>query len=298
MNFSLAVFLVVSPGEERIAEEGLHRALALVPEEYTTSVYVFDNTGKSNLIDRLSSREEIAVITVPEAPRPYTEIGKTVFWCFGNLAKRSFDLLIKLDPDTVVLSREFFEDLASLSQSEQADFIAPHAVYRARGDNMKRWMRLLVDCLPVGLSREPATHRYGKAGKLRIGMTWHARATFWGLMKLKWPYAQPTGGGYAIGKGILGLMDKNGYLVPAGKNGLEWNDDVLLPILIKMLGGKVIDIRKTRFVEGWKYMHGARYFTIEDLNDENLRAIHPLKDTEADWTIRSAIPCVTLKHHV
>lgn len=298
MTISLAVVLVVSPGEERIADEGLRRALALVPEGYTAFACVFNNTGKADLFGDLSRLVAITVVDVPNAPRPYNEIGKTVFWCFGKMATRSFDLLIKLDPDTVVLSPQFFEDLVYLHESEYGDFIAPHAIYRTRGDNSKRWLRLLMDCLPIGISRGPAEHRYGKARHLRIGLTWHARGTFLGLIKLRWPYAQPTGGGYAIGKSILDRMHAKGYLDPTGKNGLEWNDDVLMPILINMLGGKVIDVRKTRYAKGWKFMHGARYFTLEDLNNDNLRAIHPLKDAADDWTIRSAIPGVTLKNHV
>ena len=63
-----------------------------------------------------------------------------------------------------------------------------------------------------------------------------------------------------------------------------------MPIVVRALGGKVVDIRQTRFAEGWKHMHGARYFTAEDLKEAGLRAVHPLKDTKADQKIRQAVP--------
>lgn len=297
MKCSLALFIIISPGEERIAKEGLQRALALVPENYSIHSFIFNNTGNYNLFEGISGGDSVKVTNVPKAPRPYNEIGKTVFWCLEQMADEPFDLLVKLDPDTVVLNPRFFEDLVSLHELEGADFAAPHAIYRARGDNVKRWLRLLIDCLPVGISRGPAADRYGKAGKIRVGRTWHARSTFLGLVKCRWPYAQPTGGGYTIGRKMLNLMHERGFLHPIGKNGLEWNDDVIIPILVRALGGKVVDIRKTRFEEGWKFMHGARYFTVEDINN-NLRAVHPLKETEEDWSIRSAIPGKFSKSHV
>jgi hypothetical protein len=78
----------------------------------------------------------------------------------------------------------------------------------------------------------------------------------------------------------------SGRLAISGSDGLEWNDDILLPLLIRALGGKIVDVGSTAAAKGWRWMHGSRYL----LQQPGIRAAHPLKDTP--HTLRSSSCCL------
>lgn len=290
----LAICMIVSSGEEDISRDCLSRISRLIPDEYKYDLHIGNNTGRELCPGEWNLPANTSWINIPGAPRPYFEIGRTIFLFLDQLHPQSFDLLLKIDPDTVILSPDYFHDLVKIHEESQADFIAPHAIYRVRGDNLKRWLRLLGDCLPVGLSRTEGGNRFGLGRKMRWKTTWHGKFTLSALCRGRWPYAQPTGGGYVLSASVLSTVKAKGLLAAKGAIGLEWNDDILMPIAVRSIGGTVVDIRQTRFAEGWKYMHGARYFTREDLQEPGLRAVHPLKDAHLDREIRQLIednPC-------
>jgi hypothetical protein len=89
---------------------------------------------------------------------------------------------------------------------------------------------------------------------------------------------------------MLARLAASGRLVTSGSDGLEWNDDILLPLLVRALGGKIVDVRSTAAANGWRWMHGARYFEAQDLHQPGVRAAHPLKNTPSDLTIRQLLP--------
>ena len=283
----IAVVMVVSPGESQIALDSLLRAAALAPAN--TEFFLADNTGDPAALVSLATQSvrPLTILQLPGAPRPYFEIGRTVFGVLSQVAPFAPDIVIKIDPDTVVLSPLFFLDLMKLARD--ADLVAAHAAPRGLGNNFRRLFRLLLDVLPVGLARTGATHRYGSFGRLRVGAAWHWRGTLGALVRLRVPQAQPSGGGYALSGRMLTRLAAKGWFTAKGNNGLEWNDDILLPLAVRALGGTVLDLRRTAMAEGWRWMHGSRYFEAEDLRQPGLRAVHPLKNSSQDVAIRQSL---------
>ena len=71
----LAVCMVVSPGEERIAGDCLSRIASLMPDDIQYGLVMGNNTGQA--LDRLwqDRFKTLTCIDIPGAPRPYFEIG-------------------------------------------------------------------------------------------------------------------------------------------------------------------------------------------------------------------------------
>src|SRR5262245_19458433 len=103
--------MVVSPGEEGIALDSLMRAASLSPVD--TVFFLADNTGDPARVAGFPSKlpRPLLILQVSGAPRPYFEIGRTVFSLLSHVALFAPGLVIKIDPDTVVLSTLFFLDL-------------------------------------------------------------------------------------------------------------------------------------------------------------------------------------------
>ena len=173
--------------------------------------------------------------------------------------------------------------------AREADFVAAHTVYRSLGGNFRCLARLALDVLPLGLARSGSSNRYGGDIRLRFGPAWHWRGTLGALIRLRAQHAQPSGGGYGLSGRMLTRLAEVGWLTAEGANGLEWNDDTLLPLAIAALGGRVADLRRTTAAAGWRWMHGSRYFEAKDVREPGLRAVHPLKNTPADLAIRESL---------
>ena len=287
---SIGLLMIVSPGEEAIAADSLQRIARLLPGDADTFLTLVDNTGQglAAVLDAWPGKQRI--LRLGDVTRPYFEIGRTVFESLHSICNKPRDLLVKVDPDTVVLSEAFFTDLLSLHSGERADFIAPMAVYQTVRHNTKRWFRQLADALPAGWSRTHGDQRFGSGRRFRSSPAWHARAMRLAIRKGIFTYPQPTGGGYALSGRILPVLKEAGMLRTRGHNGLEWNDDILLPTCVRAVGGRVVDIRQSPFARGWRWMHGDRYFGENDLAEPGLRALHPLKESEEDWALRRQIP--------
>ena len=284
----VAIVMVVSPGEAEIALDSLSRAALLSPGD--TTFFLADNTGDLTTIAAFPSQlaRPLVILPVQGAPRPYFEIGRTVFSLLSRVAPFAPELVIKIDPDTVVLSPLFFIDLMELVR--QADFAAAQITCQGFGNNFRRLFRLMLDVLPIGITRTEANTRYGAISRLRLGRAWHWRGTLTALIRWRAPRAYPSGGAYGLSGRMLARLGASGRLVTSGSDGLEWNDDILLPLLIRALGGKIVDVRSTAAANGWRWMHGSRYFEAEDLHQPGVRAAHPLKNTPSDLTIRQLLP--------
>jgi hypothetical protein len=130
----VAVVMVVSPGEAGIVLDSLTRAALLSPGDTT---FLADNTGDLATIAAFPSQlaRPLVILPVQGAPRPYFEIGRTVFSLLSRVAPFAPELVIKIDPDTVVLSPLFFIDLMDLVRG--ADFAAAQITCRGFGDNFR-----------------------------------------------------------------------------------------------------------------------------------------------------------------
>lgn len=281
--------MVVSTGEESLALDSLARARAWLPDGWPSPALVIaDNTVDGFLPADQASWSGVIIHRVPDAPRPYYQIARTVAGALHAAAKVDGELVIKIDPDTAVCTKHFFNDLDRLHQEARGEFYSWMTRYNRRA-NSARLLRLLADCLPVGWSRSSGGDRYGKRLTLRIGPAWHACVTAGAMVRGRLPLDQPSGGGYAVSRAWLLSTVFRRWATAAGPNGLEWNDDTLLPIAVAASGGRIVDVRSTDARDGWRWMHGSRYFGSEEATSPGLRALHPLKDNPADWAVRRSL---------
>jgi hypothetical protein len=286
---SIGILIVISPGESELAGDSIRRVLA--HSAALCDVFVVNNSG---LVDADQWWHDLGIashrlnVIVPRGclPRPYFEIARTIFAALHEITPVAPDLIFKLDPDTLVLSRAFFTDILELHLETGADFYACHARAAAR-DHLRRLLRISIDLCPIGLYRSAGGDRYGKTLKLRTNGVWYANLKLRAVRRM-----QPSGGFYALRGGFLRTLALHGMLTTDGMNGLEWNDDTLLPIAVQSAGGLICDVRETRFASGWRWMHGSPYFTEEQALATDIRAVHPSKFDEAGKTLRRRLDSV------
>jgi hypothetical protein len=284
---ALGVLMVVSPGEGTLAADSLRRAIACAPSP--PQVYVVNNTGEEAMSWLASpglSGARLQVLTPDEpAPRPYFEIGRTVFGALARIATAAPAWLFKIDPDTLVCAPDFFSDVEELQAMHHPDFVAC-LVTAASQDHWKRMFRIASDFSPIGATRTAGGRdRYGSALRPRLGRVWYSRLQFRALDR-----TQPSGGFYAIRGEFLARLAAQNLLANRGANGLEWNDDTLLSLAVRTAGGRICDVRASRFAHGWQWMHGSRYFTNEQARTPGMRALHPVKFDADGRALRAALP--------
>jgi|GEM_PF-5298804 len=286
----IALLMVVSPGEHALAADSLARARACLPEGWPApDLVVVNNTG--NAFPPIADGwAQTRIVTPPDSPRPYFEIARTIALGLLEAAALSVELVFKIDPDTVVTAPGFFTDIAGLHRDAANDFYSWFIRYPGVRANFHRWLRLCLDSLPLGLARTGGGDRYGQRLRLRAGSAWHARSTRRALFTGRLTRAQPSGGGYVVRADWLRTEAFHRWATAAGPNGLEWNDDTLLPVAVRAAGGRVVDLRERADLRaGWRWMHGSRYFTREQALEPGLRALHPLKDNPEDQVVRRAL---------
>ncbi len=288
-NVTLGLLMVVSPGESELGAESLSRALKCTPAG--CRVFLVNNGAlpdPQRWWTALGCPEHtIQVITPPAAPQAYFEIGRTVFSALREIAGSAPDILFKIDPDTLVVSPEFFSDIVTLHSEKNAGFYACHAS-SSRQNQFQRCVRLLADLIPVGVGRQPGMTRYGRGLRPRFRPAWYWRAGVAALRRARLCSSlQPSGGFYALPGSTIVDLAARGYLHTQGATGLEWNDDTLLPIAVRAAGGRIYDIRSSRFAPGWRWLHGSRYFSNEQAAEPGLRALHPVKLDAQDRALRN-----------
>lgn len=286
------ILMVVSPGENELAADSLRRALRHAPG--SCDVFLVNNSGLADPTTwwpGVGDGHRLRVLSLtPSGPRPYFEIARTIFSALQQIAPTPPDLLFKIDPDTLVLDPGFFRDIAKLDAAHGADFYACHAPSHGP-DQRRRKFRLLADLVPAGVGRRQGRNRYGRSLAPRLGRVW-----CWRVLKAARshhgslaPSTQPSGGFYALRGSMLRTLADRGLLATDGANGLEWNDDTLLPLAVRAANGAICDVRQSTFASHWGWMHGSRYFTDEQALVPGLRALHPVKWDEAGRRLRARL---------
>lgn len=281
--------MVVSPGEERLAADSLTAARRAAERgRHALALTIIDNrpAGSPAILE-----SPHATLPARAAPRPYFEIARTIFAALFHLEAAPDDWIVKIDPDTRVLSPLFFSDVATVGAAHNADVLACLSPRVSLSAHLRLYLRLRLDARTPGFSRVQGDNRYGRATRWRRQRAWHADFLSRAFHAGRVPRRYPSGGFYALSGRMLARLKAAGWLNAAGANGLEWNDDTLLPLAVRALGGAATDLRTTPVAPHWRWMHGQRYFSDEDALIPDLRALHPLKDNPQDWMLRKKLPC-------
>lgn len=280
----LLLLMVISPGELTLALHSLQRArdlLSRLPASLDLAV-VWNQADEPPPELRESAQHLIR----PPEPAPYVGIGKLIFWSLTQIPNPSgYTWVVKIDPDTLVCNADFGYDLLRIHEENDASMVA----HFTTGQSASRNLRMKLDALPFGLSRDAADGRtYGRR-RLRLQPCWYSP-----LARRAWQRGHdaartPAGGFYALRGETVAALQTSGWCQFEAPYGTEWNDDAILPMLLTALKQSMYDLATSPMAEGWRHMHGSRYFDEQVAQDASIRAVHPLKDTPEDWAIREAI---------
>lgn len=281
--------MMVSPGEPDIAADSLLRLLE-APEEVMPVITVLLNGVRDDWLApvRAVGRGRIRAVPMAAQAEPYVHFGRNLLASLPDVPAKTGDLIVKVDPDSVVRGARYADDLLTLHAEVGADLYYFGECYKT-ADDLRRTLRVLADQLPVGLARIPPAAG-ARRFRLRTRRPWHARLTLPACLRLQLARSQPAGGFHALSGRMRDRLAEALRQIPGGENGLEWNDDTLLPITVRGNGGKVCDLRDTALADRWRWARGSRYFQLSDALGDAWSILHPLKNRPDDQALRKALP--------
>lgn len=281
--------MMVSPGEQGIAADSILRLLEAPASQLPVVTVLLNGVDAEWLAPVLAvDRNRVRAVHMSDRPEPYVHFGRNLLRHMPGVPATSADLIVKVDPDSVVRGARYTADLLALHAETDADLYYYGERYKT-SDDLRRTLRVLLDQLPVGLARAwPASP--GKRFRLRTRRPWHARMTLPACRRLRLDRSQPAGGFHALSGRMRDKLAESLALIPGAENGLEWNDDTLLPMAVRGQGGKVCDLRDTPLAPRWRWARGSRYFQLPEALDDEWSILHPLKNRPEDLALREALP--------
>lgn len=281
--------MMVSPGETGIAVDSILRLLEAPAARLPIVTVLLNGVDDTWLAPvRAVTERRLRFVPMSARPEPYVHFGRNLLAHLPDVPAGAGDLIVKVDPDSVVRGERYADDLLALHSTQNADLYLYGENYR-RGDDLRRTLRVMLDQLPVGLARNPPASGSPRF-QLRTRRPWHSRLTLPACLRLRLPRAQPAGGFHALSGRMRDVLIEALRAIPGGENGLEWNDDTLLPIAVRAHGGTICDLRDTPLSSRWRLARGSRYFELPDALGDGWSILHPLKNRPNDLTIRRALP--------
>lgn len=281
--------MMVSPGEPDIAADSLLRLLEAPPALLPVVTVLLNGVDDDWLAPvRAVGGGRVRAVAMASQAEPYVHFGRNLLANMPGVPAGSGDLIVKVDPDSVVRGERYVNDLLTLHAEVDADLYYFGERYKT-SDDLRRTLRVLVDQLPVGLTRvRPAAG--ARRFRLRTRRPWHARLTLPACWRWRLDRSQPAGGFHALSGRMRDRLADSLARIPGAENGLEWNDDTLLPIAVRGHGGKVCDLRETPLASRWRWARGSRYFQLPEALSNEWSILHPLKNRPEDLALCAALP--------
>ena len=284
-NTALAFAMCIGPGEAEMAIDNLDAIRQLYPDAVA---WVRDDmtddgtwekvsgwiakTGSNTLLSRNPSRFG------------YHGIMRTFGHLLLEVAPSRPDMLIKIDPDTVLirggLDRIFQDRFAQNGPGMSGSYqISPTG---ARRKFRNHAAMVLLDLLPVGPKK--------KLCRMRWGPTSYATFILKALTHGYRPGEHVQGGLYAIHGFTLQKLLNSGFLeaIAFGRSGMVWTEDVMLGMGTKAVGDRLSSLNEN-LLHAPSHIQAFRPLNISDdrLRDPCLLAVHPVK--REDHLLRSTL---------
>lgn len=269
--------MVVGPGEAEMAIHNVEAIAVLYPE---AEVWLRDDATTDGTWERLSSELSNCVqvhLTRNSQPLGYYRLPQTCCQLLSEIAKSKPDLVIKIDPDTVLMR----SGLVDLFRNRFAAYgngicgsyrVSPSGTPR---DFKRHAIMMFFDLLPIGPQKK-APFRWRPVG--------HFRYLVRALPKGYQLGENVQGGLYAVDGGTLQCLSDSGFFsaIVTGQRGRVWAEDVLLTLGVKAVGGKISPLNE-HVHEAPTHIQAFCPLTIseERLSDPALLAVHPVKASQA-----------------
>ncbi len=279
----IAFAMAVGPGESEMALDNIHAIRTLYPD---ATIWLRDDATQDGTWETLVSAvgtDANTVLTRNAHPKGYHWLGQTCAQLLERIAPSKPDLLIKIDPDTVLIR----PGLADLFQERFAAYgngicgsyrINPLGVPR---DYSYHARMMMLDLLPIGPQRD-APFRWRPVGYFR-----HILKALLNGYKLG---ENVLGGLYAIDGATLQKLATSGFLraIGHGQRGMVWSEDVLISLGVKAVGARISPMNES-LTDAPTHILAVRPLQIsqERLRSPVLLAVHPVKRDDVD--LRSAL---------
>ena len=280
---TLAFAMTIGPGEAEMAIDNLEAIEALYPDAVT---WVRDDRTSDGTWERLqgwSAGKRVALSRNAQR-NGFHGLAKTVAELLMEVAAAEPELVIKIDPDTILLRRGL-DQLFRERFSKYGKGICGSYRVSASGARRKfhnHGAQVVLDMLPIGPKKRQRTLRVGPVGYFGYLMQALARGYR--------PGEHVQGGLYAIEGSILERLATSGYLnsLVAGRSGMVYAEDVLLTLGVKAVGGTISSANESA-AGAPTHIQASRPLQLshDRLHDARLLAVHPVKGV--DSALRSVL---------
>jgi hypothetical protein len=277
----IAVLMVVCEGEFGIACDALNSVAAACANNECVA-YIVDDASASLVGERVLETVKRTRGVSGQCLRLRRSLGfhgmaERLFFGLKQIADHGtrFDLIVKLDPDTLVVRRDFGQFLAE-------NCAGPRGLSGEMHEMLPRLkLSFLLDQLPFGFRRKSTGGVMQHGGELsRFAPVWWSdigRKAIGGGFRFRYV----PGCFFVLGGETLRTLDRSGYLARSqARHGLLFNDDLILTACVYALRHPVID-----FSQKSPHWGSSMFMPEETPLDTVLRhapyVVHPLKNNAA-----------------
>ncbi len=280
---TLAFAMTVGPGEAEMAVDNLESIEALYPEAGT---WVRDDRTSDGTWEKLQAWSAGKRISLSRNAQSngFHGLSRTVAELLTEVAAAESKLVIKIDPDTILLRRGL-DQLFRERFSRYGNGICGSYRISASGARRKfhnHGAQVVLDMLPIGPKKRQRA--------LRVGPVGYSRYLMQALSRGYIPGEHVQGGLYAIEGSILKRLATSGFLnsLVAGRSGMVYAEDVLLTLGVKAVGGTISSVNES-VDDAPTHIQAFRPLQLSQnrLHDTRLLAVHPVKGV--DDALRSVL---------
>jgi hypothetical protein len=284
-SMTLAFAMCIGPGEAEMAIDNLDAIRQLYPDAV---VWVRDDRTDDGTWEEVSGWVTKTGSNTLLSRNPscfgYHGIMRTFGHLLLEVAPARPDLLIKIDPDTVLIRRgldRIFQDRFARNGPGMS------GTYRISATGAKRRFRnhaamVMLDLLPIGPKK--------KLRRMRWGPTSYSPFILKALMRGYRPGEHVQGGLFAIHGSTLQKLLNSGFLeaIAFGRSGMVWTEDVMLAVGTKAVGDTLSSLNEG-LLHPSSHIQAARplNISVDRLHDSCLLAVHPVK--RVDHSLRSTL---------
>ena len=284
----IAFAMVMGPGQAEMVIDNIEAICSLYPGSKTWIRNDHTTDGSWEQVQEWSRGKPVR-LSRNRSRYGYYRLAQTYGELLLEIADAKPDLLIKIDPDTVLIRSGLIELFQERFTQHGPGICGSH---RTSPDGMPRSFRhhaLLValDTMPVGPKKKVRTLRWKPVGYFP-----HI------LKALRRGYRigeNVQGGLYAVDGRTLQELSGSGFLkaMAFGRHGMVWADDVLITLGVRSVGGVISPLNAADGVAS-THIQSVRplYIKDEHLFGPQLLAVHPIKSEDA--ALRSALRAIRL----
>jgi hypothetical protein len=287
----IAVLLTVCEGEYEIARYACMSVLRSTPG-HTCWFQIVDDGSPSQvghrLLDQLRDSDAEGHVHRLGFSLGFRGCAQRTCEGLNQIARsgRSFDIVLKLDPDTLIIGGQ------QLGQFLDQYCCNPAEMWGSLHTMRKRDRVLFAaDFLPLGFRRKAKGYVLTRQWELgRFRPVWWFRFGWRAVTSGRFRFRHPGGGFYILAADLVRKMHARGYLdsIYQGRHGfVSSEEDLIATMLCLAVGGRIRNFEEVRpgFAQlGYRTVSGGQSAT-----NLNHVVIHPIKDTPDGQACRAAL---------